>query len=175
MSDRVDPTDKQRMSRALEVLLATGKPLSSFHGQAAPVLPAGAWVGVSAYATAREDLRTHQRPRRRDDAQWRARGSPPPVGTPAGLRPSPPCAAHGMPGLSATIFEGRVSLQEALDRCERGRSRRYAKRQMTWIRPPVHPLAPHPIRRPPVPRARCISSNIMGGGAGRRFQAAVRC
>jgi tRNA dimethylallyltransferase len=130
ISDRVDPTDKQRMSRALEVLLATGKPLSSFHGQAAPVLPPGAWVGVT-LTPPRE--KTYERINARVDVMmrngaleearrlWERR-----------LDSSVPAMrAHGMPGF-CDHFEGRVSLQEALDRCKRD-TRRYAKRQMTWI------------------------------------------
>ncbi len=130
ISDRVDPTDKQRMSRALEVLLATGKPLSSFHGQAAPVLPPGAWVGVT-LTPPRE--KTYERINARVDVMmrhgaleearrlWERR-----------LDSSVPAMrAHGMPGF-CDYFEDRVTLQEALDRCKRD-TRRYAKRQMTWI------------------------------------------
>jgi tRNA dimethylallyltransferase len=39
--------------------------------------------------------------------------------------------AHGMPGF-CDYFEGRASLDAALERCKRD-TRRYAKRQMTWI------------------------------------------
>ena len=39
--------------------------------------------------------------------------------------------AHGLPGF-CEHFEGRASLDEAVERCKRD-TRRYAKRQMTWI------------------------------------------
>ena len=121
---------KAKATRALEVLLATGKPLSSFHGQAAPVLPPGTWVGVT-LTPPRE--KTYERINARVDVMmrhgaleearrlWERR-----------LDSSVPAMrAHGMPGF-CDYFEGRVSLQEALDRCKRD-TRRYAKRQMTWI------------------------------------------
>ncbi len=130
ISDRVDSTDKQRMARALEVLIATGKPLSSFHGQAAPVLPPGTWVGVT-LTPPRE--KTYERINARVDVMmrhgaleearrlWERR-----------LDSSVPAMrAHGMPGF-CDHFEGRTSLNDALDRCKRD-TRRYAKRQMTWI------------------------------------------
>ena len=43
----------------------------------------------------------------------------------------PAMRAHGMPGF-CDYFEGRASLDAALERCKRD-TRRYAKRQMTWI------------------------------------------
>ncbi len=127
---RIDSHDRQRMARALEVLLATGKPLSSFHGQAAPLLPPGGWVGVT-LTPPRETL--YERINARVDVMmrhgaleearrlWERR-----------LDSSVPAMrAHGMPGFS-DYFEGRMSLEAALERCKRD-TRRYAKRQMTWI------------------------------------------
>jgi tRNA dimethylallyltransferase len=43
----------------------------------------------------------------------------------------PVMRAHGMPGF-ADHFAGRAPLADAIDRCKRD-TRRYAKRQMTWI------------------------------------------
>ena len=43
----------------------------------------------------------------------------------------PAMRAHGMPGF-ADYFSGRTSLEDAIERCKRD-TRRYAKRQMTWI------------------------------------------
>ena len=43
----------------------------------------------------------------------------------------PAMRAHGMPGF-AEHFAGRASLADAIERCKRD-TRRYAKRQMTWI------------------------------------------
>jgi tRNA dimethylallyltransferase len=128
--DRFDPNDRQRTARALEVLLTTGKPMSSFHGQAAPVLPAGGWVGVT-LTPPREIL--YDRINMRVDMMMRA----------GALEEArrlwerrldtslPAMRAHGMPGF-ADHFEGRASLGDAIERCKRD-TRRYAKRQMTWI------------------------------------------
>ena len=40
--------------------------------------------------------------------------------------------AHGMPGF-ADHFDGRASLEDAIERCKRD-TRRYTKRQATWFR-----------------------------------------
>jgi len=129
-ADRIDTNDRQRTSRALEVLFATGKPLSSFHGQAAPVLAPGEWAGVT-LTPPRETL--YARINARVDAMMRANA----------LEEArvlwrrhldsalPVMRAHGMPGF-CDHFEGRASLADAVDRCKRD-TRRYAKRQMTWI------------------------------------------
>jgi len=129
-ADRIEPNDRQRMARALEVLLATGKPISSFHGQAAPLLPPGGWVGVT-LTPPRETL--YGRINARVDAMMKAgaleearrlwsRKLDPAL---------PAMRAHGMPGF-CDVFEGRSSLEDAVERCKRD-TRRYAKRQMTWI------------------------------------------
>ena len=130
VAGRIDANDRQRTARALEVFFATGKPLSSFHGQAAPLLAPGSWVGVTITPprdtlyeriNARVDLMMKHGAldearrlweRKLDDAL-------------------PAMRAHGMPGFS-DYFAGRMSLVDAVDRCKRD-TRRYAKRQMTWI------------------------------------------
>jgi len=128
--DRIDSQDKQRTARALEVLIATGRPISSFHGEQAPVLQPGSWVGVALTPT-REDL--YARIDARVDKMMKlgaleearrlwARQLDPEL---------PAMRAHGMPGF-ADHFAGRASLADAIERCKRD-TRRYAKRQMTWI------------------------------------------
>jgi tRNA dimethylallyltransferase len=129
-AERIDANDRQRTSRALEVLFATGKPLSSFHGNAAPVLPPGTWAGVTLtppretlYARINARVDTMMRANALEEARtlWQRH-----------LDSSVPAMrAHGMPGF-AEHFEGRISLDEAVERCKRD-TRRYAKRQMTWI------------------------------------------
>lgn len=127
---RIESTDRQRISRALEVLLATGHPLTHFHGKATPVLAPGSWVGVTLTPPrdtlyARIDLRV--------DAMIKA-GALEEARTlwARGLeRELPAMRAHGMPGF-CDYFEGRASLADAVERCKRD-TRRYAKRQMTWI------------------------------------------
>lgn len=129
-ADRIEANDRQRTSRALEVLFATGKPLSSFHGQAAPVLSPGTWAGVTltppretlyARINARVDAMMRANAIAEARALWQRRLDP----------ALPVMRAHGMPGF-CDHFEGRASLADAVERCKRD-TRRYAKRQMTWI------------------------------------------
>jgi len=128
--ERIEPNDRQRISRALEVLLATGLPLSHFHGAAKPVLAPGSWLGVT--LTPPREV-TYQRIDRRVDVMLKAGALEEARRLWArGLeRELPSMRAHGMPGF-CDYFEGRVSLEEAVERCKRD-TRRYAKRQMTWI------------------------------------------
>jgi tRNA dimethylallyltransferase len=128
--ERIEPQDRQRIARALEVLIATGRPISSFHGEAEPVLQADEWVGVT-LTPPREPLyeRINARVEKMmklgalEEARrlWERRLDP----------EMPAMRAHGMPGF-AEHFAGRASLAEATERCKRD-TRRYAKRQMTWI------------------------------------------
>jgi tRNA dimethylallyltransferase len=129
-ADRIEANDRQRTSRALEVLFATGKPLSSFHGQAAPVLPPGTWAGIT-LTPPRETL--YARINARVDAMMRANALDEARALWQRRLDSalPVMRAHGMPGF-CDHFEGRASLADAVDRCKRD-TRRYAKRQMTWI------------------------------------------
>ena len=128
--DRIDPQDKQRTARALEVLIATGRPISAFHGEQAPVLEAGSWVGVALTPTretlyARIDARVDKMMKlgALDEAHrlWARRLD----------SELPAMRAHGMPGF-AEYFAGQTAQLDAVERCKRD-TRRYAKRQMTWI------------------------------------------
>lgn len=128
--ERIAAGDRQRIARALEVFAATGRPISSFHGAATPVLGPKDWVGI-ALTPPRETI--YGRINKRVDAMlsrgalaeaealWRR-----------GLdRDLPAMRAHGMPGF-ADYFDRRATLEEAVERCKRD-TRRYAKRQLTWI------------------------------------------
>ncbi|HOZ29153.1 MAG TPA: tRNA (adenosine(37)-N6)-dimethylallyltransferase MiaA [Hyphomonadaceae bacterium] len=128
--DRIDPQDRQRTARALEVLIATGRPISAFHGEQAPVLEPGAWVGVALTPT-REDL--YARIDARVDKMMKLGALEEARRLWARQLDSelPAMRAHGMPGF-ADHFAGRMSLPDAIERCKRD-TRRYAKRQMTWI------------------------------------------
>jgi tRNA dimethylallyltransferase len=128
--DRIEPQDRQRIARALEVLIATGRPISSFHGEQAPVLREGEWLGVTLtpdrerlYGRINARVDAMARGGALDEARalWERRLDP----------ELPVMRAHGMPGF-ADHFEGRASLPDAIERCKRD-TRRYAKRQMTWI------------------------------------------
>lgn len=129
-SDRIAPEDRQRVARALEVHLATGRPLSSFHGEASPVLGPGEWLGVALTPSRqlvyeRIDARVlkmmEQGALEEARRLWARRLD----------RELPAMRAHGMPGF-CDLFDGRASLSQAVERCQRD-TRRYAKRQMTWI------------------------------------------
>jgi tRNA dimethylallyltransferase len=127
---RIQPQDRQRIARALEVLAATGRPLSSYHGEAKPPLAPGGWISV-ALTPSREA--TYGRIDTRVDRMMKAGALDEARALwERGIEPEAPVMrAHGMPGF-ADHFSGRATLAEAIDRCKRD-TRRYAKRQMTWI------------------------------------------
>jgi tRNA dimethylallyltransferase len=113
------------------VLIATGRPISSFHGEAgAYPQPRFRWVGVT-LTPPRETI--YVRIDARVDKMMKL-GALDEARTPVGARLDPNCPAmraHGMPGF-CDHFAGRASLADAVERCKRD-TRRYAKRQMTWI------------------------------------------
>lgn len=123
--------DKQRLARAYEVWMATGKPISSFRGQRSrPVLDAGEWLGV---ALTPPRAKLYARIDRRfgammiEGAMDEARGL-----VARGLDPQlPAMKAHGMPWLAAYL-RGEMSAEDAAENAKRD-TRRYAKRQFTWI------------------------------------------
>ncbi len=127
---RIQPQDRQRIARALEVFLASGRPLTSFRIEARPALAAGEWTSLALTpqreATyARIDVRVDTMMKRgaleEARALWERQIEP----------EAPVMRAHGMPGFS-DYFAGRATLEQAVERCKRD-TRRYAKRQMTWI------------------------------------------
>jgi tRNA dimethylallyltransferase len=126
------PSDRQRVLRALEVLQATGKPLSSFQGgRVGAVVEPGAFIGLF-LAPERQALY------RRIDARFdrmvslgaldevRALAS---RGLDATL---PAMRAHGVPWLMREL-RGEISLADAMLRAKAD-TRHYAKRQFTWFR-----------------------------------------
>ena len=129
---RLNPNDRQRILRALEVLDATGRPLASFLGaRAEPALAAGEWAGLY-LAPDRAELG------QRIDARFGAMlalGALDEVATLMQRRLDPALPvmrAHGVPHLIAHL-EGRLSLDEAASRSKLD-TRHYAKRQFTWAR-----------------------------------------
>lgn len=128
--ERVESKDRQRIARALEVLIGTGRPISSFHGEAAPVLKAGEWAGLT-LTPPRETI--YKRINDRVDAMMKAGALDEAKALWARRldRELPAMNAHGMPGF-CDYFDGKVTLEDAVERCKRD-TRRYAKRQMTWI------------------------------------------
>ncbi|MBX9991528.1 tRNA (adenosine(37)-N6)-dimethylallyltransferase MiaA [Phreatobacter oligotrophus] len=130
---KLRPSDPQRIIRALEVMVATGRPLAAWQedGREAGLL-AGAEVAAVFLSAERASLR------RRIDARFVAmmeQGALDEVKRLAarGLDPAlPAMRAHGVPGLIA-FLRGEASLDEAIARGQKD-TRAYAKRQETWFR-----------------------------------------
>jgi tRNA dimethylallyltransferase len=131
-AQRLDAGDRLRVLRALEVLAATGQPLSAYRGQKQPGPLADADPLKIFLAPDRAVLR--ERIDRRFEAmirdgaleEVRALGG-------RGLDPALPLMrAHGVPALLAHV-RGEMTLEEAIT-AGQGDTRRYAKRQFTWFR-----------------------------------------
>lgn len=136
MAARLDPGDSQRLARALEVYLATGRSLAEWQQDAA-VGALGAAdhsgrVTKVVLTLPREDI--YRRIEQRFDQMMEA-GALDEVarlwdqGLAADL---PAMKALGVPSLLAHL-RGEKDLQEAVQEAKT-QTRRYAKRQMTWFR-----------------------------------------
>jgi tRNA dimethylallyltransferase len=140
---RLSPGDAQRIVRALEVLEATGEPLAAFQtrGDAGAALDG---VAVARLAILPERERLYAAIEARFDAMMAAgalaeahhvmRISPAPA-LPAPALPAPVLPALRAIGLAPLIAHLRdgLPLAAAVETAKRD-SRRYAKRQATWIR-----------------------------------------
>lgn len=129
---RLMPLDRARIARALEVVLATGRSLSDWHGEALPPLLDNRRVAKVFIETDRKELVA--RIDRRFHGMLEA-GALDEVRALAArdLNPLlPAMKAHGVPWLIRHL-KGELSLAEA---AEGGimDTRRYAKRQLTWFR-----------------------------------------
>lgn len=128
---RIAANDRQRLVRAWEVFAATGRSLSDWQTTGEPALAADAWRAV-ALEPPRETLYA------RCDARLEAMlgaGALAEVEslTARGLDPAlPAMKAVGVREFAAHL-RGEASLAEALAAAQR-ETRRYAKRQMTWMR-----------------------------------------
>ncbi len=133
---RIDPADSQRIARALEVLLGTGKGLAAWQAQGAPPAP---WRFTAILLDPpRAELRAAIASR---FAGMLAAGALEEVrGLLAlGLDPAlPAMRAHGVPELAAHL-RGDIALAEAERRATLATGQ-YTKRQATWFR--HHALAP---------------------------------
>jgi tRNA dimethylallyltransferase len=128
---RIAPGDRMRLSRAMEVLEATGKPLTVWQAKTAPALPADAWRAVVIEPErdllyARCDARFETMLERGALDEVRALIA-------RGLDPDlPVMKAVGVRELAAHL-RGEISLAQAAELARR-ETRRYAKRQLTWLR-----------------------------------------
>jgi tRNA dimethylallyltransferase len=130
VASRLEPNDAPRILRALEVLETTGESIATFQAETQPALRADEWVGV-ALTPEREALYAAIKDRFEG---MLASGALEEVRAFAAryLDPSlPAMKAHGAPALMAHL-RGELSLEAAAEIGKRD-TRRYAKRQFTWI------------------------------------------
>ena len=128
---RIAPGDRMRLSRALEVLEATGRPLTAWQAKTAPALPADAWRAMvieperdRLYARCDARFETMLEGGALDEVRALiARGLDPDL---------PVLKAVGVRELAAHL-RGEISLAQAAELARR-ETRRYAKRQLTWLR-----------------------------------------
>jgi tRNA dimethylallyltransferase len=129
---RLMPGDRARITRALEVVLATGRSLLDWHEQNKPASLDPARAVKIFLAPERDDLR------RRIDARFdamMAAGALDEVRMLAArkLAPGlPAMKAHGVPWLVRHL-DGEITLDQAVEEAKRD-TRRYTKRQGTWFR-----------------------------------------
>jgi tRNA dimethylallyltransferase len=129
---RLMPGDRSRITRALEVMLATGRSLSDWHRQGMPAAVDPASATRFVLDLGREEL--GRRIDTRFDAML-AHGALEEVERLAarGFNPSlPAMKAHGVPWLIRHL-RGEIGLEEAAEGGKRD-THRYTKRQVTWFR-----------------------------------------
>ncbi|MFN4025182.1 MAG: tRNA (adenosine(37)-N6)-dimethylallyltransferase MiaA [Hyphomonas sp.] len=144
LAERLGSGDRQRLARAYEVWLATGRPLSDFQTERQPpVLKDGEWVGFA--LTPPRAALYKKIDRRFEGMLMQGAMAEAKALVARGLDPElPAMKAHGMPWLAA-FARGEISAEEAADNAKRD-TRRYAKRQFTWIgrQFPFWPRIPSP-------------------------------
>src|SRR5262249_51400584 len=135
-AERLMPGDRSRITRALEVVLATGRSLTDWHRDGMkPAIGAGRAIKIF-LTVEREEL--YRRIDARFDAMLAA-GALDEVRALAVRRLDPTLPAmkaHGVPWLIRHL-NGEITLEEAAEGGKRD-TRRYTKRQGTWFR---HQLA----------------------------------
>jgi tRNA dimethylallyltransferase len=131
-AERLEPRDRTRIARALEVVEATGRSLTDWHREGLPpLLPPGEFNALF-LSPDREQL--YSRIDARFDAMLKA-GALEEVASLAArnLDPLlPAMKAHGVPALIRHL-KGEITLDEAAA-IGRADTRHYAKRQFTWFR-----------------------------------------
>ena len=146
MAARLRPRDPQRVTRALEVLEATGRSLADWQAEAGAPLLSGDAVARLVLAPARKEL--YARCNARFDVMLSA-GALAEVAALAAqnLTPElPAMRATGVRELTAHL-RGELTLGEAAD-AAKAETRRYAKRQATWIRGRMADWTPLPAGEP---------------------------
>jgi tRNA dimethylallyltransferase len=131
-AQRLMPGDRSRITRALEVVLATGRSLSDWHREGMPAVVDPAQAARFFLDVDRDEL--GRRIDTRFDAML-ANGALAEVERLAarGLNPMlPAMKAHGVPWLIRHLC-GEIGLDEAAEGGKRD-TKRYTKRQATWFR-----------------------------------------
>lgn len=153
---RLEPNDTPRIIRALEVIETTGESITAFQSNTRPALSADEWRGLAitpdraplyASINTRFDKMLEQGALEEVRA-FAARTLDPTL---------PATKAHGAPALSAYL-RGEMSLQAATEIGQRD-TRRYAKRQFTWI---ANQMTDWPrIAAPELPRRVEMALNVL--------------
>jgi tRNA dimethylallyltransferase len=131
-STQLKPGDRTRIARSLEVLEATGRPLSQWHREGLPPLIDGSNAVKVFVAPERDELR-HRIGARFDTMI--AVGALDEVRALAARKLDPllpAMKAHGVPWLIRHL-NGEITLAEAAEGAKND-TRRYTKRQFTWVR-----------------------------------------
>jgi tRNA dimethylallyltransferase len=132
MAERLRPSDRMRIARALEVLDATGRSLADWHHDGMPsILDPGRALK---FFLVPDRAALHRRIDARFDAMLAA-GALEEVRRLAARRLDPmlpAMKAHGVPWLIRHLA-GEITLAEAAEAGKRD-TRRYTKRQLTWFR-----------------------------------------
>lgn len=128
---RIAPGDRQRLVRAWEVFAATGAPLTDWQRTGDPAIPEGSWT-AAALEPPRATLYA------RCDARLEAmvaQGALDEVAALMARNLAPDLPAMKAVGVRefAAHLRGETTLAEAIARAQQ-ETRRYAKRQMTWMR-----------------------------------------
>jgi tRNA dimethylallyltransferase len=151
-AERLQPRDRTRIARALEVIEATGRSLTDWHRDGLPPpLPPGTFRALF-LAPKREAL--YVRIDARFDAMLKA-GALDEVARLAARKLDPllpAMKAHGVPALIRHL-DGELSLQEAAA-IGKADTRHYAKRQFTWF---LHQLPEFEWMTPEAARAWVVS------------------
>jgi tRNA dimethylallyltransferase len=132
MAQRLRPSDRMRIMRAIEVFLATGRSLAAFQGSRRPG-PLGDAALLRLFVAPERELVRARIDRRFEEMMGQGA-----LDEVAALRTRrldpllPVMRAHGVPGL-IDYLDGKLALDEAIA-CGQADTRAYAKRQVTWFR-----------------------------------------
>lgn len=127
---RLEPNDAPRLIRALEVIETTGESIASFQARTMPALVANEWLGI-ALTPDREALYASINTRFDKMLEQGALDEVRAFDARNLDRTLPAIKAHGAPALGAYL-RNEITLAQATEIGQRD-TRRYAKRQFTWI------------------------------------------